>query len=215
MRVTRACTVAAPRESRLRANPVRTGRSLAAAGLIVAALGACTTTEGTNAFTDFGTFEREVMTSTAQGIGLVPQDEKPELEGPRAPLVLPEDSDRLPAPRESRSGELPEDSDTVRIDTAGLSEQDIQRLRNARVVDPRSMSGRPLTEAETRQLTARMQQAGRVVTRSGDRPLYLPPDEYFTTVNNQDLVCMAPNGDLVPLDDPSCPPAIRAALQSN
>ncbi len=37
-------------------------------------LSACTTTEGTNAFTDFGTFEREVMTSTAQGIGLVPQE---------------------------------------------------------------------------------------------------------------------------------------------
>ena len=39
--------------------------------LVSLGLSACTTTEGTNAFSDFGTFEREVMTSTAQGVGLV------------------------------------------------------------------------------------------------------------------------------------------------
>ena len=46
-----------------------TGRrfaSVAALLLVAGGLSACTTTEGTNAFTDFATFEREVMTSTAQ-----------------------------------------------------------------------------------------------------------------------------------------------------
>ncbi len=185
-----------------------------AAGLLLLALGACTTVEGTNAFTDFETFEREVMTSTLQGVGMIPQDEKPELQGPRAPLVLPTDGSALPPPAESRASELPEDSDTVQIDVAGISQADLDRMRNARVVDIRSISGRPLTEDESRQLAARMQ-AGGIVTRQGDRPLYLPPDEYFTTVNNQDLICLAPNGDLVPLNDPNCPPEIRAALQAN
>lgn len=182
------------------------------AGAALLALGACTTVEGTNAFTDIGTFEREVMTSTLQGVGIIPQENKPELESPRAPLVLPGSTDTLPPPTESRVAELPEDSDAVQIDAAGISEADLQRLRNARVVDIRSVSGRPLTAEESRQLQARMQ-AGGISTTQGARPLYLPPDEYFTTVNNQDLVCLAPNGDLVPLDDPACPPAIRAALQ--
>lgn len=188
--------------------------AISVAGLMFAALGACTTVEGTNAFTDVGTFEREVMTSTLQGVGIIPQDNKPELESPRAPLVLPADSDSLPPPTESRVAELPEDSDTVQIDAAGISEADLQRLRNARVVDMRSVSGRPLSEEETRQLQSRMQ-AGGISTRQGDRPLYLPPDEYFTTVNNQDTVCLAANGDLVPLNDPACPPEIRAALQAS
>lgn len=182
------------------------------AGLLFASLGACTTVEGTNAFTDVGTFEREVMTQTLQGVGLVPQENKPELESPRAPLVLPSDTQTLPPPSESRVAELPTDSDTVQIDTSSISDADLQRLRNARVVDIRSVSGRPLTEAETRQLQARMQGGG-ISTIQGGRPLYLPPDEYFTTVNNQDLICLAANGDLVPLDDPACPPEIRAALQ--
>lgn len=184
----------------------------AAAGMMLLALGACTTVEGTNAFADVGTFEREVMTSTLQGVGIVPQDNKPELQSPRAPLVLPSDETNLPAPSESRVDELPVDSDTVQIDTANISEADLQRIRNARVVDIRSVSGRPLTQEETRQLQSRMQ-AGGISTMQGARPLYLPPDEYFTTVNNQDLICLASNGDLVPLDDPACPPEIRAALQ--
>lgn len=184
------------------------------AGAALLTLGACTTVEGTNAFTDVGTFEREVMTSTLQGVGIIPQENKPELQSPRAPLVLPGSSDTLPPPTESRVAELPEDSDSVQIDATGISEADLQRLRNARVVDIRSTSGRPLTAEETRQLQARMQGGG-ISTRQGARPLYLPPDEYFTTVNNQDLVCLAPNGDLVPLNDPACPPSIRAALQGN
>lgn len=185
-----------------------------AAALLLFALGACTTVEGTNAFTDFGTFEREVMTSTLQGVGVIPQEDKPELHSPRAPLVLPNDGSALPPPSQSRASELPEDSDTVQIDVAGISQADLDRMRNARVVDIRSVSGRPLTAEESRQLAARMQ-AGGIVTQQGERPLYLPPDEYFTTINNQDLICLAPNGDLVPLNDPSCPPEIRAALQAN
>src|SRR5690606_17270198 len=96
------------------------------------------------------------------------------------------------------------------IDASNLTEEDLRRLRNARVItDPRSMSGRPLTSEETRMLTARMQMAQ---VRQGSRPLYIPPDKYFTTVRGQELVCMAASGELVPLNDPSCPPAIRAAL---
>ena len=45
-------------------------------GSAVAALAACTTVEGTNAFKDGETFEREVLTSTAQGIGLLPREKK-------------------------------------------------------------------------------------------------------------------------------------------
>jgi hypothetical protein len=104
---------------------------------------------------------------------------------------------------------LPVDSGKVQIDSTGLTEEDIKRLRNARVVDLRTLSGRPLTDVEARQLTARMKAAR---LKSGPRPLYLPPEEYFTTVKGQDLVCLAKNGDLVPLTDASCPPEIRKAL---
>lgn len=184
------------------------------AGLALApVLSACTTVEGTNAFVDAGTFEREVMNETLKGLGVLDREEKTEIETARAPLVLPNQSDNLPTPTDRNSDALPEDSDTVQIDVTGISEEMLQRLRNARVVDLRSLSGRPLTEAETRQLTAKMTadrlQAG------GPRPLYLPPDQYFTTVDNLDLICLAANGDLVPLEDPRCPPAIRAALQGN
>jgi hypothetical protein len=59
----------------------------------------------------------------------------------------------------------------VQIDASGISDADLQRLRNARVVDVRSTSGRPLTAEETRQLQARMQSGG-ISTRQGARPLY-------------------------------------------
>jgi hypothetical protein len=62
------------------------------------ALSACTTTEGTNAMTDFGTFEREVMTETLVGLGGMPREMKEEPKTPRAPLVLPKDTKSLPAP---------------------------------------------------------------------------------------------------------------------
>ena len=80
-----------------------TGRrtvSVAAILLVAAGLSACTTTEGTNAFTDLATFEREVMTSTAQGVGLVPKEEKPDPTNPRGALVMPKSGQALPAPTE-------------------------------------------------------------------------------------------------------------------
>lgn len=179
-----------------------------------AAMAGCTTIEGTNAMTDVGTFEREVMTSTLQGLGAVPQEQKPVTASRRAPLVLPRSTGSLPAPQQSAGTALPEDSNSPRIDATGLSDEDIRRLRNARVVDLRSLSGRPLTEEEAKQLTARMT-AARLPNQK--RSLVIPPDDYFftTTSSGQDLVCLANNGDLVPLNDPDCPPAIRRALSQN
>ena len=180
------------------------------------ALAACTTVEGTNALTDVGTFEREVMNSTAHGIGLIPGEApKEELTHARAPLVLPQSVQSLPAPTtQVASAQLPADSDSVRIDSSNLSEADLQRLRNARVVDLRSVSGRPLTEEESRALATRMRAANRDVRiDSGKRPLYMPPDEYFTRVGNADLICSAPGGLLVSIDDPKCPEEVRKALR--
>ena len=191
--------------------PAATRTGLLALTLLVGlGLGACTTTEGTNALTDFGTFEREVMTSTLQGVGMIDREEKEETGRRRAPLVMPKTAS-LPPPRETTAvAMLPDDSDNVQIDTSNLSEADLKRLRNARVVDLRSLSGRPLTDTEAQKLTARMTAAR---LEPGPRPLYLPPDEYFTTVQGQDMVCLAPNGDLVPLADPACPDEIRRALR--
>lgn len=189
-----------------------------AMGLVLAlALAACTTVEGTNALTDFGTFEREVMTSTARGVGLVPGEApKADITNARAPLVLPASGQALPAPAaEASLAQLPANSDTVRIDTTNLTEADIQRLRNAKVVDLRSLAGRPLTEQEARTLTARMRAANAdVTTVNGQRPLYLPPDEYFTRVGDANLVCAAPGGELVSINDPKCPEAVRKAIRA-
>lgn len=174
------------------------------------ALSACTTTEGTNAMTDFGTFEREVMTETLVGLGGIPRDQKEEPKSARAPLVLPKDTRSLPAPTtESKVAQLPEDSDKVQIDASGLSEADLSRLRNAKVVDLRTLSGRPLTDKEAQILTARMTAAQ---LKPGARPLYLPPEEYFTTVSGTDLVCATKSGELVPLDSKECPEEIRKAM---
>jgi hypothetical protein len=181
-------------------------------GLVsVLALGACTTTEGTNALTDVTTFEREVMTSTLEGMGIIDRVEKEETTDRRGPLVLPKGGTPLPQPGEEdiRVAALPEDSDKVQIDASSLSEEDLKRLRNAKVVDLRTLSGRPLTDAEARKLTARMT-AARLA--SGPRPLYLPPDEYFTTIEGTDLVCMSKSGELVPVDSKDCPFEIKAAL---
>ncbi len=187
---------------------------MAALGLVLTlALGACTTVEGTNAMTDVGTFEREVMTSTLQGLGMIERTEKEETNTRRAPLALPRQTASLPAPADdTKTAMLPADSANVQIDTAGLSEEDMKRLRNARVVDLRTLAGRPLTDVEARQLTARMTAAQ---LKSGPRPLYLPPEEYFTVVGGKDTVCLAKNGDLVPLNDKSCPEEIRKALQES
>jgi hypothetical protein len=183
---------------------------IGAALLLFVGLSACTTIEGTNALVDAETFEREVANVTLSGLGIIDKPEqKDSLKTARAPLVLPKDLASLPSPTKVADDILPEDSDKVQIDTANLSEEDLRRLRNARVFDPRTVAGRPLTKAETAQLTARL---GAVRVQKGVRPLALPPEEYFTTVNGQDLICLAPNGDLVPLDDPACPAEIREAL---
>lgn len=177
-------------------------------------LTACTTAEGTNALTDVRTFEREVMTSTLQGLSMVPREEKDERMQTRGPLVLPK-STALPQPQAtSQVAALPKDSDSVQIDTSNLSEADLKRLRNARVVDLRSLDGRPLSETETRALTARMKAAQMASLGQSKRPLYMPPEEYFVSFQGKDLVCLAKNGQLVSLKDPSCPPEIRKAMES-
>jgi hypothetical protein len=182
-------------------------------GLILSAgLAACTTTEGTNAFSDIGTFEREVAVETMKGMGMMEREEKDENIQPRGPLVLPK-GNALPPPvdaaTDTAKAQLPVDANNPQIDARNLTEDDIKRLRNARVVDLRTLDGRPLTDEEARQLTARFKAAK---LKPGARPLYLPPEDYFTTVKGKDTVCLASNGELVPLDDKACPPEIRKAL---
>jgi hypothetical protein len=182
--------------------------------MLGAALSACTTAEGTNALVDAGTFEREVMTSTLQGVGMVPKDTKPDPTTRRGPLVLPKQTAVLPSPTTENVAQLPVDSNNVQINTAGLSDADLKRLRNARVVDLRTLDGRPLTAVESKKLTARMNAAQMASIGQTKRPIYLPPQSYFTTVGGKDMVCLAASGDLVPLNDKACPPEIRKALQS-
>ncbi|MGV3490772.1 MAG: hypothetical protein ACO1OG_05550 [Devosia sp.] len=173
-------------------------------------LSACTTTEGTNAFTDFGTFEREVMTSTAVGIGLVPREEKPDPTNPRGPLVMPKSGQALPAPTENSTiAMLPEDSSTVQLDATGLSAEDLARAKRTKVVTVATPDGRPLTAAELQALTSRMKEFR--FTRK--RSIYTPPEQYFSVnANQQDLVCLAAGGELVSVNDPACPPEIRKLL---
>ena len=191
-----------------------TGRrtvSMAAILLVAAGLSACTTTEGTNAFTDIATFEREVMTSTAQGVGLVPKEVKPDPTNPRGPLVMPKSGQALPAPTEDTSvvAMLPEDSASVKIDSTGLTDADLARAKRTKVVTVSTPDGRPLTAEELRSLTSRMKEYRLTQKRS----IYTPPEQYFSvTANQQDLVCLAANGDLVSVNDPVCPPEIRKAL---
>ena len=185
---------------------------LSLALILPAVLAGCTTTEGTNAFSDVATFERDVAIDTMQGMGMMDREKKDENIQPRGPLVLPKDAN-LPAPIDEKSNTaealLPTDTNNAQIDARNLSEDDIKRLRNARVVDLRTLDGRPLTDVEVKQLTGRFQGAR---VNGGPRPLYLPPEEYFTTVKGQDTVCLAANGELVPLNDKACPPEIRKAL---
>lgn len=188
----------------------RRSASVAAILLVAVGLSACTTTEGTNAFTDFGTFEREVMTSTAQGVGLVPKEEKPDPTNPRGPLVLPKSGQALPAPTENTTvAMLPEDSSAVKIDRTGLSDADLARAKRTKVVTLTTPDGRPLTASELQALTARIKEF-RV---SKQRSIFTPPEQYFSlSTNQQDLVCLAANGELVSVNDPACPAEIRKAL---
>lgn len=188
----------------------------------VLALVACTTVEGTNAFKDGETFEREVLTSTAQGLGLIPKKSKQDVTSERAPLVLPRDAEFLPIPtQKTASAQLPEDSDKVLLDTEKLTANEIRLLRGARVVDLNSatQSGRAFTPVEMAEIARRFREQREAYAKarsSGkNRPLYLPPERYFTKVGGDDLICLAENGDLVPLDSALCPAEIRAALQGN
>lgn len=191
-----------------------------AAGLGSAALlSACTTVEGTNALISAETFEREVMTETLQGIGILPRENTKEaLNAPRGPLVEPPDPNLLPPPSESMASLLPEDSDRPLLDPTGLSEEDLRMIRGAKVVDIDIGTGRALTPQEAQILTARLRdyrahQFER--TAQSDFPLEMPPLHLFTNVGGIDFVCLAENGELVALDDPLCPPAIREALLNN
>jgi hypothetical protein len=193
-----------------------------ALGVSLTALTACTTVEGTNAFKDGETFEREVLTETAQGLGLLPREGKEDVTSERAPLVLPKNAEVLPIPvKRDASAQLPEDSDKVLLDTEKLTENEIRLLRGARVIDLNAAGreGRPFTAEEMAEVARRFRtqrEAYAKALKSGEnRPLYLPPERYFTKVGGQDLICLAENGDLVPLDSPLCPPEIRAALQGN
>ncbi len=187
----------------------KAGRTLRLGMLMLtatSALAACTTVEGTNAFVDPVTFEREVMRPTLQGVGLVPAEEKAPLTGERSPLVMPSSGTTAPPPTQS-SASIPEDSDDVVVDTASLTTADLQALRTGTVVSSAAPSGRPLTEAEARELAARS-----AVLSGSQRNIYLPPAEYFQTVNGQQMICQAANGQLVAITDPSCPADVRAAL---
>lgn len=195
-------------KSDLRSKPLLRLAFLAAAAAVT--LSACTTVEGTNALVDPLTFEREVMRSTLQGVGLVPTEEKPMISGERSPLVVPASGATPPPPGQS-SAVIPEDSDSVVLDTSGLTTADLEALRAGRVVSSGATSGRPLTEAEARQLAARMA-AYRNAQGLVERNIYLPPESYFQTVGGQSLICQAANGSLVAVTDPNCPPDVRAAL---
>ncbi|MDR3476126.1 MAG: hypothetical protein P4M09_31160 [Devosia sp.] len=183
--------------------------------LLLPALSACTTAEGTNAFATPATFEREVMTSTLQGLDIVGKDSKKPDDQTRAPLVMPKQTAQLPAPTKN-SGDvamLPADSNNPQINTAGLTQADLDHLRNARVVDLSSVAGRPLTDAERKQLVARMQAANMQVSENGSRALTLPPADYFSSYHGKDAVCLAKDGTLVSLSDPKCPDEIKKAMR--
>ncbi len=188
----------------------RRSATLAALLIVSAGLSACTTTEGTNAFASPQTFETEVMDSTAQGLGLIPAPVKPDPTNPRGPLVMPKSTTDLPAPtKDTTTAMLPADSDKVSVDTAQLSQADIERLRKVRVVSTETPDGRPLTAAELKQMTGRLKS----FQISKKHSLFTPPEQYFSVTNGQpDLVCLSNAGVLVPVNDPTCPPEIRQAL---
>ncbi|WP_147275972.1 hypothetical protein [Pelagibacterium lacus] len=183
---------------------LRLGFLAVAAGL---ALSACTTVEGTNALVDPLTFEREVMRSTLQGVGMVPGEEKPMVSGQRSPLVLPA-SGVTPPPPGTSTAVIPTDSNTAALNTAGLTTADLQALRSGRVISADALSGRPLTEAEARQLAAR----AAAQNANTQRNIYLPPADYFQTINGRSLICQAPDGQLVSITDSRCPAEVRASL---
>lgn len=180
--------------------------------LLLPAISACTTSEGTNALQDPGTFEREVMDTTLQGLDIIPQDTKTPDATRRAPLVMPKQVAQLPPPTKDNTSALPADDSNPQINTKGLSDADIQRLRSARVLDLTSINGRALTDTEQRELAARMQLANAGSTQGAGRSLILPPTSYFSSYKGKDYVCKAADGTLVALNDSRCPVQIRNAI---
>jgi hypothetical protein len=189
----------------------RRGAVLAAMLLISAGLSACTTTEGTNAFTSAQTFEDEVLNPAAAGIGLIPPpDAKPDPTNPRGPLVMPKANTVVPPPeKDTVTAQLPVDNGAPKVDTNGLSQDEVERLKHVRVVDINTPDGRPLTAAELQQMTARM----KGFKLSSKRSIFTPPEQYFTlSGGEQDFVCLSKTGTLVSVNDPTCPAEIRTAL---
>jgi hypothetical protein len=187
----------------------------AVVGLLV--LAGCTTLEGTNAFVDGNTFEREVVTETLIGVGLMPREEKEKISAPRGPLVMPIEGAALPAPRTSVASALPVDSDKVNLDTTGLSAADVKRIRSGLVVEKVNVEGRGLTPAEAKVLAERYRalREARAARSAAGGGLFEPPERLFTKVGSQEFICLTPSGDLVSLEDPACPPDIKAALAAN
>ncbi len=185
-----------------------------AALLLAVTLSACTTIEGTNAVGDIKTFEREVGRETLKGLGMIPRETKAPIETPRGLLALPKDGVEVPPPSaETSLAELPVDSDKAKIDTTGLSAEQLKKIRKIVVFDGIADSGRRLTDAEIAQLVRHVESGRLRLALNADTPLWVPDQKYFTiSVGGQDAVCLAANGDLVPLDDPACPPDIRAKI---
>jgi hypothetical protein len=182
--------------------------------LTLPALAACTTAEGTNALVSPSTFEHEVMDPTLQGLDIIPPDAAKPDPRPRGPLVLPKSTAQLPTPTVAAPLSLPADSASPQMSTAGLSQADINNLKNAKVIDLQSANGRPLTDAERKQLAARLAAANvKVAAVNGNRPLTLPPVSYFTQFHGTTAVCKAQDGSLVSLTDSRCPQKIRDALK--
>ncbi len=184
-----------------------------ATAILATALAACTTIEGTNALVDPGTFEREVGQETLKGLGVIPRETKAPIKTPRGLLALPKEGVPVAPPSEEVDvAMIPTDHDKAKIDTTGLSEADLARIRSIIVFDGHAVSGRKLTDAEIAQVTAKVQ-SGKLRIDKGDAPLWVPDQSYFTmSVNGQDAVCLAANGDLVPINDPACPAEIRDRL---
>ncbi len=190
-----------------------TGRhtaTLAVLLLVSVGLSACTTTEGTNAFTSPQTFETEVMDKTAQGLGLIPAPVKPDPTNPRGPLVIPRDTNVLPPPEtDTKVAELPVDNSQPQIDTNGLSQSDIERLRHVRVVDVNT----PRRPSADRRRVADADLAHEGLHAQFEALDLHPARAVFLGRRRQkDLVCLAKDGDLVSVNDPNCPLEIRNAL---
>jgi len=180
--------------------------------LLVPVLSACTTSEGTNALVDPGTFEREVMDTTLQGLDILPPPPAKDDKERRGPLVMPKQVADLPPPTKgTAAAALPVDSDNPQINTAGLTQADLQHLRNARVIDLQALDGRPLTDTERKQLAARLAVAN-TNAAPGTRALTLPPVSYFADYKGKDAVCKAADGTLVPFRDSRCPAKIRNVM---